>query len=108
MLERVREGGKRTIQEDDVDNADHILGRIINDGLEDYHSTTHLVPEYGGHNPTGIAFFDATTGKECRYVTEGHFAGWVVYLHPDGQWVTLKQPSNDELERIGVTPGTDR
>ena len=32
------------------------------------------------------------------------FYGWVFYKHPDGQWVTLRKATPDELaERVGRT-----
>ena len=59
------------------------------------------------YDPPGIDFMDINTGKRCRYVTEGHTAGWVCWKHPDGQWVTLRRPWAEELLKLGVNPGRE-
>ena len=36
-----------------------------------------------------------------KYVTAGPFEGWIVFKHPDGQWVTLREATQDDLDVIG-------
>lgn len=37
-------------------------------------------------------------GKNAVCV-EGRFYGWAFYKHPDGQWVTIRKASDDEIDR---------
>ena len=40
------------------------------------------------------------SGRACAIEIEpkNRFYGWVFYKHPDGQWVTLRQASEEEIE----------
>ncbi len=54
-------------------------------------------------DPPGLQFFDARSERWMKYVypdTEGSYAGWILYKHPDGQWVTLRKATDDDLERM--------
>ena len=53
-------------------------------------------------DPPGIEFYDAATGKHCKLVTGDStpFSGWIVYKHPDGQWVTWRKATADDIARI--------
>lgn len=53
------------------------------------------------YEPKGFRFFDNATGREMLLVAEGEsYAGWLCYKHPDGQWVTLRKATPDDLSRI--------
>ena len=54
-------------------------------------------------DPSGINFYDNATGKHMKYVypDSPHWtAGWILYKHPDGQWVTLRKATDDDINRI--------
>lgn len=46
--------------------------------------------------PIGIKFQDDLS-REYLVVTEGSFKDWLCYKHPDGQWVTLRKLTQDEV-----------
>ncbi len=47
--------------------------------------------------PTGIVFDDLRSGRLLLLVAEGQpYAGWLCYRHPDGQWVTLREATDDD------------
>ncbi len=56
-------------------------------------------------NPIGTEFFDKVSQRQMILVNEpGHtYDGWVCFKHPDGQWVTLRKPS--EHERTAILGG---
>lgn len=51
--------------------------------------------------PTGMHFYDRYRG-EMMYVTEGEWKGWLLYKHPDGQWVSLRKATEDDMKALGV------
>ena len=51
-------------------------------------------------DPKGTRFYDLQSGREMLLVLEGPFNGWIAYRHPDGQWVTLRKATDDDLVRI--------
>ncbi len=50
------------------------------------------------YEPKGTRFHDAASGREMLYVLEGHMKGWICYRHPDGQWVTLREATEEDLK----------
>lgn len=52
------------------------------------------------YDPPGIEFYDQVSGRVMKLVTGGHFIGWIVYKHPDGQWVSLRKATDDDRERL--------
>lgn len=54
--------------------------------------------------PTGVEFYDAASGRTMKYVypdTKHWTAGWLLYRNPgDGQWVTLRKATEDDIARI--------
>ncbi len=48
----------------------------------------------------GIRFCDASSSRERLLVEEGPYKGWLCYKHPDGQWVTLREATKDEIATI--------
>lgn len=54
--------------------------------------TTHFQPE-------GFQFLDKSM-RELLFVQRGPYTGWLYYKHPDGQWVTLRLATKQDLETI--------
>ncbi len=46
--------------------------------------------------PVGLRFYSQSMHREMMLVTEGDFSGWIVYKHPDGQWVTLRKATESD------------
>lgn len=58
------------------------------------------------YEPKGLRFLDRATNREMILVGEGeHYAGWLCYRHPDGQWVTLREAT--EADRAALTAQSD-
>jgi len=54
-------------------------------------------------NPPGYDFYDGNSGRSMKYVypdTKHPAAGWLLYKHPDGQWVTLRKATEDDIRQI--------
>ena len=52
---------------------------------------------------TPLRFYDQRTRRETVYVypdTKHELAGWLLFKHPDGQWVTLRKATDDDVERM--------
>jgi len=56
------------------------------------------------YEPKGCRFYDAASGREMMLVDEDEprksIRGWILYRHPDGQWVTLRVATPEDRERI--------
>lgn len=52
------------------------------------------------YQPDGIDFYDAASGRLLKLVTAGPWRGWLAYLHPDGQWVSLRKATLEDLHAI--------
>lgn len=52
------------------------------------------------YKPKGIEFYSQSFGKQMILVGEGHYIGWIVYKHPDGQWVTLRRATQSDIDDI--------
>ena len=52
--------------------------------------------------PKEIEFYDKATGRMMLLVDDDRhsFSGWLCYKHPDGQWVTERKPTDEELQII--------
>lgn len=50
----------------------------------------------------GFVFYDANSMRKLMLVEHGVMAGWLCYKHPDGQWVTLRKATEDDLGRIAL------
>jgi hypothetical protein len=53
--------------------------------------------------PIGIEFYDAQSQRQMKYVypdSKHHTAGWLLYRHPDGQWVTLRKATEIDVACI--------
>ncbi len=55
------------------------------------------------YEPKGTRFHDAISNRNMLLVSEGHMRGWLCYRHPDGQWVTLRKATDDDLRALGDT-----
>ena len=54
-------------------------------------------------DPTGLEFYDAATNRTMKYVypdTPHWTAGWILYKHPDGQWVTLRKATDADVTAL--------
>ena len=51
-------------------------------------------------NPPGIEFLDCISQREMKLVTDGEWKGWIVYRHPDGQWVSLRRATEEDYSRL--------
>jgi hypothetical protein len=52
-----------------------------------------------------LRFYDQRRKQDMMYVypdTKHELAGWLLYKHPDGQWVTLRKASDADVERLGA------
>lgn len=54
-------------------------------------------------DPDGIEFFDAASERTMKLSTQiGHWThGWILFKHPDGQWVTLRRATAEDLAALG-------
>jgi len=50
--------------------------------------------------PEGIEFYDKVRGRMMLLVTAGSLKGWLCYRHPDGQWVTLREVTSEDLSAL--------
>lgn len=52
----------------------------------------------------GIEFYDANSGRTMKYVypseKAGKHSGWIWFRHPDGQWVTLRKATGDDIAKF--------
>lgn len=57
-------------------------------------------------DPPGLQFYDERTSRYMKYVypdAQGapeHVRGWILYRHPDGQWVTYRKANDKDIEAI--------
>ena len=62
--------------------------------------STNNTPQF---NPPGFEFFDGNSQRQLKYVypdTKHWTAGWLLYKHPDGQWVTLRKATDDDIKAL--------
>jgi hypothetical protein len=52
------------------------------------------------YTPPGFEFYDAASDRTMLLVDDGPWAGWIVYRHPDGQWVSLRVATAADIDRI--------
>ncbi len=53
------------------------------------------------YKPKGTTFYDYASGRNLLLVLDGSgWDGWLAYQHPDGQWVSLRKASEDDLHAI--------
>ena len=45
-------------------------------------------------------FYDSASNREMALIGEGSYKGWIVYKHPDGQWVTLRKATEADHSAI--------
>jgi len=59
--------------------------------------------------PNGLRFYDAASRREMILVDEpsrdSH--GWLCYRHPDGQFVTLREATDDDRAALRAAGATD-
>lgn len=52
------------------------------------------------YEPPGIRFFDRASNRAMLLVTGGPWHGWLCYRHPDGQWVSLRLATVEDVDRM--------
>ena len=55
----------------------------------------------GQYEPKGHKFYDAKKG-EMMLIYDGGWKGWLAYRHPDGQWVTMRKATSEDLHSLGL------
>lgn len=51
--------------------------------------------------PEGIRFINLQSGQELLLVADGQpHAGWLCYRHREGQWVTLREATHEDLDAL--------
>lgn len=60
------------------------------------------------YTPKGIEFIDLHSGRQMLLVSEEEeqvsWRGWIMWRHPDGQWVSLRKATADDRLRIALNP----
>jgi hypothetical protein len=62
-----------------------------------------MMAKSGQIDPPGLTFTDGASGRRMKYVypsTQHWTAGWILYKHPQGHWVTLRKATDDDITRI--------
>ena len=67
--------------------------------LQEKQEKQHL-KAMSNYEPEGTRFYDKGTGRDMILVTEGHSKDWLCYRHPDGQWVTLRKATIEDLKSL--------
>ena len=50
--------------------------------------------------PKGWTFFVQASDREMKLVYEGTWKDWIVFKHPDGQWVSLRKATKDDWHAL--------
>lgn len=92
--------------------ADVVVYEISGDGVQHLHvmecvgrrverEESEMSQNY---EPFGFRFFDNASNRQMMivYATERResIRGWLLYRHPDGQWVTLRKATADDRSAI--------
>ena len=58
--------------------------------------------EENNYEPNGIKFY--ANKREMMIVdkNEEQYAGWLLFKHPDGQWVTLRKATEDDMGKLNT------
>lgn len=50
------------------------------------------------YRPKGIEFYDKGSDRQMIFVDkeDERYAGWIFFKHPDGQWVTLREATEED------------
>lgn len=63
-------------------------------------------------DPRGLRFYERSSGKVMKLVDDpaSDWNGWLLYRHPDGQWVTLRKATDEDRTRLlaAEAEGMDR
>jgi hypothetical protein len=54
---------------------------------------------------SGIDFWSSARRQEMRYLypDSGHpWSGWIVFKHPDGQWVSLRKATDRDITELSA------
>jgi hypothetical protein len=53
----------------------------------------------------GINFYSQARHQQMRYLYPDcghHWAGWILYKHPDGQWVSLRKATDADIAELSA------
>ena len=53
-------------------------------------------------DPRGIEFYDVGLNRHMIYVHEGEWKGWLVFKHPDGQWVSSRKATKEDIDKLNI------
>lgn len=54
-------------------------------------------------DPVGLEFYDNAAKRRMKYVypdSKHWTAGWLLYKHPEGQWVTLRRATEADIRQL--------
>lgn len=58
------------------------------------------------YQPSGIRFYDNASKREMMLVypdePQESLRGWILFRHPDGQWVTLRKATDADRKAINA------
>ena len=56
------------------------------------------------YEPKGIKFYSQSRKQDMMFCTEeGHsFYQWILYRHPDGQWVSLRKATAQDRQQLSA------
>lgn len=58
------------------------------------------------YEPDGVMMFCRKSNRYLKLITEkGPYQNWLCYRHPDGQWVTLQESTEEDRARIAQAHG---
>jgi hypothetical protein len=52
------------------------------------------------YDPPGVAFYDLASDRQMKLITEGPYRRWLVFKHPDGQWVSLREATPKDYAQV--------
>ncbi len=58
---------------------------------------------FDAENISGVSFFSQTQNKNMRYLYPDcghHWAGWILYKHPDGHWVSFRKATQADIREL--------
>ena len=57
------------------------------------------------YEPKGVRFYDVISRREMLLVGDGEpMEGWLCFRHPDGQWVTQRLATPEDIDVIANAP----
>lgn len=60
------------------------------------------------YEPKGLKFYDKASARYMILVEQGPYRGWICYKHPDSQWVTLREATEEDKKMQMAATGVPR